>query len=54
MNKIITVLDSLKKKESSIIFLGGIHGVGKTTMCENFFASSGYYCVTANVFVKLH
>ena len=31
MNKIITILDDLRKKKSSIIFLGGVHGVGKTT-----------------------
>ena len=52
MNKIITVLDALKKKKSSIIFLGGIHGVGKTTMCEKFFALSGYYCVTASSLIR--
>lgn len=52
MNKIITVLDALKKKQSSIVFLGGVHGVGKTTMCEKFFSSSGYYCVTASSLIR--
>ena len=52
MNKIITILDALKKKKSSIIFLGGIHGVGKTTMCEKSFASSGYHCVTASSLIR--
>ena len=52
MNKIITVLDALKKKQSSIIFLGGIHGVGKTTICEKIFTLSGYYCITASSLIR--
>ena len=52
MNKIITVLDDLRKKKSSIIFLGGVHGVGKTTMCEKLSTLSGYYCVTASSLIR--
>ena len=54
MNKVITILDALKKKQSSIIFLGGIHGVGKTTICEKIFTLSGYYCVTASSLIREH
>ena len=38
----------------SFIFLGGIHGVGKTTLCEQIFAPAGYYCITASMLIKAY
>jgi adenylate kinase len=32
----------------SLIFVGGIHGVGKTTICRKAFAPLGYCCMTAS------
>ena len=54
MNRILTVLASYREKESSLIFLGGVHGVGKTTICKQFFVPSGYYCITASSLIKAY
>lgn len=31
-----------------MIFMGGVHGVGKGTVCERVFSPAGYHCVTAS------
>ncbi len=36
------------------IFVGGIHGVGKSTLCDSTFAPAGYHCVTASSLIRLH
>jgi len=36
------------------IFVGGIHGVGKSTLCSSTFAPAGYHCVTASSLIRLH
>jgi len=39
-------------ESSPFIFLGGIHGVGKTTYANNEFVKLGYHCVTASSLIK--
>ncbi|WP_372795543.1 AAA family ATPase [Pontiella sp.] len=34
--------------QPSFLFVGGIHGVGKTTICQKAFAPLGYCCMTAS------
>lgn len=36
------------------IFLGGVHGVGKSTICNRIFSPAGFYCVTASSLLKRH
>lgn len=54
MNQINDIIEELKKKESSFIFLGGVHGVGKTTVCDRIFTNVGYHCVTASALIMAH
>lgn len=35
-------------------FVGGIHGVGKSTICRNVFNLAGYRCVTASSLIAEH
>lgn len=35
-----------------LIFLGGVHGVGKSTLCNEIFTKHGYPCVTASSLIK--
>lgn len=39
---------------SSLIFVGGIHGVGKTTLCLKAFAPFGYHCMTASSLISAY
>ena len=39
---------------SSLIFVGGIHGVGKTTICKKVFAPLGYRCITASSLISAY
>ena len=36
------------------VFLGGIHGVGKSTLCDSTFGPAGYHCVTASSLIRLY
>ncbi|WP_136062270.1 ATP-binding protein [Pontiella sulfatireligans] len=47
-------LTSLHKADASFVFLGGIHGVGKTTACRRLFIPAGYRCVTASSLIKAY
>ncbi len=38
--------------ETEVIFVGGVHGVGKSTYCKTFFTPKGYTCVTASTLIK--
>jgi len=38
----------MSANSSSVLFVGGVHGVGKTTLCSKSFAPAGYHCVTAS------
>ncbi len=46
--KIFNKLPDVPTNPSSLIFVGGIHGVGKTTICRKAFEPLGYHCVTAS------
>lgn len=37
---------------SCFVFLAGVHGVGKTTLCRTVFEPSGFHCVTASNIIK--
>ncbi len=39
---------------SSMLFVGGIHGVGKSTMCRKAFGPLGYQCETASSLIAAH
>lgn len=39
---------------SSLIFVGGIHGIGKTTICLKVFAPFGYHCMTASSLISAY
>jgi predicted transcriptional regulator/adenylate kinase len=39
---------------SALIFVGGIHGVGKTTICRKAFVPLGYRCMTASSLIAAH
>lgn len=54
MDQITDIIEELKKNGSSFIFLGGVHGVGKTTVCDRIFTNVGYHCVTASALIKAH
>lgn len=46
-----TILTNKKRAVSQrhrMIFMGGIHGAGKGTVCENIFSPVGYHCITAS------
>lgn len=38
----------------SMVFVGGIHGVGKSTICKKTFGSLGYQCETASSLLAAH
>lgn len=46
------ILKSYLDNSSSFVFLGGVHGVGKTTACNTVFVEAGYCCVTASSLIK--
>jgi adenylate kinase len=39
---------------SHMVFVGGIHGVGKSTICSNTFDALGYECVTASSLISAY
>lgn len=39
---------------SSLLFVGGIHGVGKSTICQRALAPLGYQCETASSLIAAH
>lgn len=50
----ISLHQTTKGPTDSMIFMGGIHGVGKSTNCENIFRPAGYHCVTASSLLAQH
>ena len=54
MEEIPNFLTNLLNADESFVFLGGIHGVGKTTVCKRIFIPAGYRCVTASALIKAH
>ncbi len=51
-DSMLSFIGNLFEEEYSFIFLGGIHGVGKTTLCEKIFIPEGYHCITASSLIK--
>ena len=47
-------LSLLLDKLPTLLFVGGIHGVGKTTLCKSAFIPAGYHCITASSLIRLH
>ena len=39
---------------SHMVFVGGIHGVGKSTICSDIFDALGYECVTASSLISAY
>ena len=39
--------------DNSFIFIGGIHGVGKTSFCNKIFAPFGYSSISASTLIKI-
>lgn len=52
MNQVTGIVEKLNKTKSSFVFLGGVHGVGKTTICDRIFTRAGYHCVTASTLIR--
>jgi len=56
-NDIGLILDnrlSTPSVESHMVFLGGIHGVGKSTICNEIFEGVGYQCVSASSLISAY
>ena len=46
-------LSSLLDELPPFLVVGGIHCVGKSTLCDSTFAPAGYHCVTASSLIRL-
>ncbi len=51
MNVLMNILSG-DEGVPSFVFLGGVHGVGKTTLCNTAFAEARFHCVTASSLIK--
>lgn len=40
--------------DSKMVFVGGVHGVGKSTICRDVFGTLGYECVTASSLISAY
>lgn len=54
INLVLKKVSSNPANPLSMLFVGGIHGVGKTTICKKAFAPLGYRCLTASDLVATH
>lgn len=54
MNLIQSKLQKKPTNNSSMIFVGGVHGVGKSTICKKIFEPAGYKCVTASSLIATY
>jgi adenylate kinase len=52
--QVLEMASSVPCIPSSLIFVGGIHGVGKTTICQKAFAPLGYCCMTASLLISAY
>jgi predicted transcriptional regulator/adenylate kinase len=50
--KVFNRVPNVSAVQPSVIFVGGIHGVGKTTKCNLAFLPLGFQCVTASSIIK--
>lgn len=46
--KKINCMEQSNLSKNNMIFMGGVHGVGKSTTCKKIFYPAGYQCVTAS------
>ncbi|MCE7914682.1 MAG: hypothetical protein DYH15_08370 [Nitrosomonas sp. PRO4] len=53
-SQILKQASPIPSTPSSLIFVGGIHGVGKTTLCLKAFAPFGYQCMTASFLISTY
>jgi len=40
------------QKKPFLVFLAGVHGVGKSTLCRTTFGLTGFHCVSASSIIK--
>lgn len=52
MYKVASIANELQNGDYPFVFLGGIHGVGKTYFCEREFVKIGYICITASSLIR--
>lgn len=45
-------MNDLGAPNRTLIFFAGVHGVGKTTACKQFWEPAGFHCVTASSIIK--
>ena len=45
-------MKDLPTPNQNLIFFAGVHGVGKTTACKQFWEPAGFHCVTASSIIK--
>ncbi len=54
MSLILEKRSPIPSVASHMVFVGGIHGVGKSTICQQVFQPAGYQCVTASSLIAEH
>lgn len=54
INFVLGKLSSKPCVASHMVFVGGIHGVGKSTICKNVFQPAGFQYVTASSLIAEH
>lgn len=52
--EVLKKASSVPSNPSSLVFVGGIHGVGKTTICQKTFTPFGYRCVSASSLISAY
>jgi len=45
-------MDILSSQNQTLVFFAGVHGVGKTTACQQFWEPVGFHCATASAIIK--
>lgn len=48
LNKILKLQARVPSQNSRMVFMGGVHGVGKSIICKKIFTPAGYHCVSAS------
>jgi len=51
---ILSNRSSTPSVKSHMVFLGGVHGVGKSTICNEIFKGFGYQCVSASSLISAY
>lgn len=50
--KVLRHRNKIASQETRMVFLGGVHGVGKGTVCESMFSPAGYNCLSASLLIS--